>query len=325
MRSVPAPTRSSLTAADLAGGVIVSTLSPFDEDGMLLVDSISDQVRRISSIDSIKGLAVHSTLRERRTMTSEERIEVVRRTRAGMEGNQILLACVGTLTETTMEDVWAYQQAGASAAVTFPSCDHSEIEDCTLDQEAERIAELADRLPLPVIVALGAGRSRRSARSKVIKALVTDVQNVIGFDLGADDSVLNYDQDYYALKSFDRPLACLPSSEAALFHNLNTGADGVLSCLAFIAPHEVTALYKATREYRFCDAQAFHNRLSPLIGLLAGHDQHTREMIYREAAYQRHLLPSSDARGLSHPLAQDLKIAVSTTLEEIRLKPVANQ
>lgn len=55
-------------------------------------------------------------------------------------------------------------------------------------------------------------------------------------DMRADDSVLNYDHNHYVLKSFDRPLACLPSSEAALFHNPNTGADGVLSCLALIAP-----------------------------------------------------------------------------------------
>ncbi len=141
--------------------------------------------------------------------------------------------------------------------------------------------------------------------------------------MGHDDNVLRYDQDYYALKSVDRPLSCLPSSEGALFHNLNTGGDGVLSSLAYVAPHEVAALYKACRDGRFHQAQAIHNRLAPLVTLLNGHDTNTREMIYREAAHLRGLLASTQARGLNTPLFPNLIASLQTTLDDIALKPIS--
>ncbi len=140
--------------------------------------------------------------------------------------------------------------------------------------------------------------------------------------MGVHDNVLAYDQDYYALKSIGRPLACLTSSKGALFHNLNTGGDGVLSCLAYIAPHEVSALYQATRAGDFPLAQAIHNRLAPLISLLDGHDRATHEMIFREAAHLRGLLAAPAARDLPAPLDQAIRTRLETTFDNIGLTPI---
>ncbi|MDF1670222.1 MAG: dihydrodipicolinate synthase family protein [Roseovarius sp.] len=317
------PSAMQITASSISGGIFVSTLTPFSEYGTILFDAITDQARRLARIDGVLGIAVNTTVRERLTLSAEERFEIIRRTRAGLGASQLLLCCVGELSEAVNDDVRACQEAGADAIITFPAKWEQGYEDQPLEQRLAALADLANQLPLPVIVALGKGDTRRPALSDEITALARHSDNLIGFDMGADDNVLQYDQDYYALKSVDRPLACIPSSDAALFHNLNTGGDGVLSSLAYIAPHEVATLYQAAQNGGTYDAQAIHIRLAPLIALLSGHDPHTREMIYRAAAHHRGLLVSPDARGLSKPLCPNIRTQFHKTIDDIGLKPIS--
>ena len=309
-----------LTTTSLCGGVFVSTLTPFDETGAVLCEPITDQARRLSWIDDVLGIAVNTRVRERHILTLNERLDIIRCTAKGLKPNQILLACVGTLEETILEEVIACRTAGAHAVITFPAPTTTEA--CFKTRMA-KLAGLLDRLALPVIVALSEGATRWAGRREEITTLALQSDRIVGFDMGADDNVRRYDQDYYALKALDRPLACLPSSEGALFHNLNTGGDGVLSSLAYIAPHEVAALYRATRAGDFPLAQAIHNRLAPLVCLLEGHDTTTRERLYREAAHLRGLLASPDARDLRAPLNPDLQTRLHTTLDTIALKPIS--
>ena len=313
--SYPGP----LPVMALCGGVFVSTLTPFDENGALLCEPITDQARRLARIDGVLGIAVNTSARERQILTLEDRLDVIRCSAKGLKSTQILLACVGTLEETILEEVFACRTAGAHAVITFPP--QANTEACFKARMA-KLAGLVDQLALPVIVALGEGATRWAGHRDEITTLALHSDRIVGFDMGADDNVRRYDQDYYALKALDRPLACLPSSEGALFHNLNTGGDGVLSSLAYIAPYEVATLYQATRAGDFPLAQAIHTRLAPLVYLLEGHDSTTRERLYREAAHLRGLLASPDARGLPAPLDKDLQTRLHTTLDTIALKPI---
>lgn len=313
---------TDFTTKILASGVVASTLSPFDDCGELLLHPISDQARRLGQIRGIIGIALNTTIREREILSSKERIEIIRRTREGLSSNQLLLSCVGELSDAVIDDVAACEGAGANAVITSLSKWQKGYDDKTLNQRIDAIVDLTDQLPLPVIIALGNGETRHPTSSEEIITLAKHSDKVIGFDMGADDNVLHYDQDYYALKAMDLPVACLSSSEGALFHNLNTGADGVLSCLAFVAPHEVAALYQASRCNRFPCAQAIHNRLSPLIALLSGHDPSKREMIYREAAHRRGLLSSPLVHGISTDFCPDLKRRIHSVIDEIGLKPI---
>jgi len=307
----------------LSRGVIVPTLAPFGEDGDIVKHAITDQARRLAGIDGIVGIAVNTAPRERNALTTAERADVIRETRAGLGPDQLLLAPVGELGDESHDDVVACKATGADAVICFLSKVQADDQEGASKDHYEALADLADRLPLPVIVALGLDEQSRSAMSNEIVGLVQNCSNVIGFAFGADDSVLHYDQDYYALKSVDRPLACLTTSEGALFHNLNTGADGVMSPLAQLAPHEVAALYQASRAGRFFDAQALHNRLSPLIGLLVCHDGNTRELICREVAHHRGLLASPATRGIDDPLCTDLKRRAHQVIDDIGLKPIS--
>lgn len=315
--------RSPLTAQSLSGQVLVSTLTPFNDAGALLRESTTDQARRLARVDGVNGIAVNTSARERAVMTVEEQVEVIRCTRLGLNADQILVSCVGELSESVFEVVGACKRAGADAVIVFPTSRSIAFSAHSLQERLVQFAKITSQLALPVIVALGNELTRWAKAPEDIAQLAKVGQNIVGFDMGDDDNVLRYDQNYYALKAIDRPLALFSSSSGALFHNLNTGSDGVLSSLAYVAPHEIAVLYYASRSGQFHQAQAVHNRLSPLVKLLNGRNADNREMIYRAAAHTRGLLASKVARGESGPLSPDLAADLQSTLDDIALKPIS--
>ena len=315
--------RRLITHEDLIGGIIASTLTPFDEAGDVMYKSITDQARRLSQIDGVIGIAVNTSLRERPTLTPEERLEVIRCTRNGLKNGQILVSCVGELSEAVFGEVIACKTAGADAIISFLPKWQKGCDGQSLRERVTRIVALTDCLALPVILDLGIGEDRWTDTPEEIALLASMGHQILGFDMRHGDNVLHYDQDYYALKTADRPMALLTSSEGALFHNLNTGVDGVLSSFAYIVPHEVAALYNASRNSRFPDAQAIHNKLVPLTTLLNGHDADTREMVFREVAHARGLLASPLGRRPIKPLCPHLTQNLHSTLDNIALEPVS--
>lgn len=310
----------TVCASALTGGTFISTLTPFDEYGSIMYELIPEQTRRLSSIRGVLGISVHAFIRERLALSLDERVEIVRQTRCALDARQPLLVCLGGFLEDCIDEVRAYQMVGANAVICFPA---GPSLNAPSEDQVSALAEEADRLPLPVIIALENGGNRWARERDDITALARNADRVLGFDMGGDENVVQYDHDYYALKSLDRPLTCLASSEGALFHNLNTGSDGVLSSLAFIAPHEVSELYRASRDGRFSDAQAVHNRLYPLIAQLRNQDSEIREMVYREAAYQRGVLGSVHARGITKQLCETHRNSLAKTLLDIGLRQVS--
>ncbi|MCQ0090213.1 MULTISPECIES: dihydrodipicolinate synthase family protein [Rhodobacterales] len=318
-------TQSTLeeVVSGLSRGIIVPTLTPFDDDGTILAHAVADQARRFARIDGIVGIAVNTAFHRRETLSASERTDAIRMTRTGLDPGQLLLSHVGTLSDAALDETASCQAAGADAVIGSLVDWQKGHEGHSVDERIETLVDLVDRLPLPVIIAFDCGERRGSAAIEEIAHLARHCGNVLGFTMGADDDVMQYDQDYYALKSISRPLACLPASTGTLFHNLNTGADGVLSPFALMAPHEVAALYQASRTGRFLDAQALHNRLSPLIGLLSGHDQMTQEGICRAVAHHRGLLASTNVRGNADPLCSQLLRRIHQVVDETGLKPIS--
>lgn len=311
-----------LQAKTFTKGVIAPSLIPFDEHNMVMMRAVGDQARRLSMIDGVLGIAVNTLTRERHSLSRPERLEVLRSTRRALSHDQLLLACIGSLSAEVEEEVEACCEAGADAIITLLPKWHERHRAAKPNEHLDRLKALADSLPLPAIAVISDGQRQRSGVVSEVAAIICQSPKIIGIDMGARDNVLHYDQAFYTLKTLDKPLACLPSSEAALFHNLNTGADGVISCLAYVAPHEVSALYRATKASLTHEAQALHNKLAPLIGLISGRDKTTREMVLRQIAHSRALLASTDARGLSETLDACTIHTIEETLDEIALTPI---
>ena len=311
-----------ITAKDLCGGVLIATRTPFIEDGTISLDLVACHAQLFSSIPSVKGVVVDAIAGERGLTSFEEKLALVRQTRQGLQPAQIVLLHVGPLDAGVPHRTIEAKAAGADGIIGFPPHGGS---NCTGHAKSDRLCALArvvDQSTLPVVIALSDGNGRTVGQSDDLAALAGRIDRVIGFDMGTDTGVIQYDHDYYALKSVSRPIACLPSSDGSMFHNLNTGADGVLSRIAFFAPYEVSQLYAAARDGHFFDAQAIHNKLAPLTRLLLSHRADQREKLCREAAILRGLLPAYNGRDINNRVASGAYQQLVTVLEQLRLMPV---
>lgn len=152
--------RRRITHEDLIGGIIASTLTPFDEAGDVMCKSITDQARRLTQIDGVIGIAVNTSPRERQTLTPEERLEVIRCTRKGLKNGQIVVSCVGELSEAIFDEVIACKSAGADAVISFLPKWQKGFDEKTMREGVTRIVALTDYLALPVILDLGTSEER---------------------------------------------------------------------------------------------------------------------------------------------------------------------
>lgn len=306
-----------LTSQSISGGVFVSTLAAFREDLSLAPEVVSEQASRLSRINGIQGIAVNTTVRDRANLSRSESLEVVAATRLGLSKEKVLLACVGELGDDVLERCSEFRSVGADAVIVF-------LTDCgTAAPRRKRLTQLpilAERMDLPVVIALRQSEQSWLSDQTLITSIAENCNRVLGFGIGDQDDVVMYDQNYYALKSVDRPIAVLSSSEGALFHSLNTGGDGVLSRLALIAPYEVTGLYHATQQGRFFDAQALHTKLAPIIALINEHNSEERDLVYRHMAYLRGLLPTPNLRGVKADISRCLVAKIERTLRDISLQ-----
>ncbi len=311
------------TVEALLGGVIVPTLAPFEEDDQIMRQSIADQASRLARIEGIVGIAVSTTIRERQSLSLAERLAVIEYTRKGLAPKQLVLACVGDLSRDVEEEVAASKDAGADAVITFPPTWRNGSESSELGTHSVRLTELVDRMPLPIIAALSEGNTADDGQVREIALLGRDGGKVVSVATENHDNALQYDEVNKVFKAVYQPLACLTTSKDELVHDLNTGADAVISCLAYIAPHEVAELYRTTRSGRFQEAQVLHKRLSPFTELISCIGQVKREMVLRQIVHRRGLLASTYARDLPETLGYSLARKIERTLNETALTRIA--
>lgn len=301
----------------LAAGVIIPIMAPLNTSPAIFKRAVRAQAARLAQVKGVSGVAVK--LSTQLPLTASERMDLIRETRKGLRMHQSLWADVGVLSEVALKFAnWA-KDAGASAVIT----NMPKFPDCTIQQwQQQQLFQFADRLTLPTILSLDGFGSNRSEQIKSATRLARVNERIFGLELGCSDNVMSYDRDYYALKTLERPLAVLTSSDAALFHNLNTGSDGVLSDLAYLAPHETCALFAACQAGDFFEAQALHNKLAPLIRLLNEGSMETRDAIIRLAAQERGLLADTTDHAGSFQLQRPIVGRVLRSLDEINLRPI---
>ncbi len=139
--------------------------------------SVTDQARRLARIEGVVGIAVNTTTRERLTLTPDERLEVIRCTRKGLEDHQILISCVGDISDQAASDVIASGEAGANAIVAFP---------------AKLQTGFEGQKPRPVSLATDHGSAHQTASSEGVEILARTSGNMIAFDVGSVDHDISF-------------------------------------------------------------------------------------------------------------------------------------
>lgn len=306
----------------LSAGVIIPIMAPRKTSAASFRRAIQDQAARLARISGVSGVAVNVSAFQRTTLTLSERLAVVQETRKGLLDHQVLWADIGVLSNSALMEAKQAKIAGAGAVIAkLPALRNAiALEEQSL--QTLTLSNLAKQIELPIVLSLsGFGRQADVHLASAVSIAKASKQ-IFGFELDHSDNVLSYDRYYYALKTLDRPLAVLTSSDTALYHNLNTGSDGVVSDLAYIAPHEVCDLFKANQAGAFFEAQAIHNKLAPLIRLLEVNTPRAKEAIVRHLAYERGLLAATEDQMSFSSLDKCTVRKIHAILDDVQLRPI---
>ncbi len=308
-----------ISPKDFSGGVILPLILPRSSNEAALTEAIAEQSKRFSNIDGVIGVEVNTALEVKHSSHGRAHLDCLKATRDALNAEKMLIVDVGSFSNEHIEKCAACAEFGADAIVTkLHSIARAKSAVSNNDFIAHQ-AKLADQTCLPVLLDQPCSETEIG---RLHDCVAQRSENVVGIVMRHDDRTQAYDENYYAIKAMDRPIACLTASDTALFHNINTGADGVISKLASIAPYEVVALFQASREGRFFEAQATHNKLSPLVELVGNQPQTDRYAVFCAIAKKRGLLGSAELANEMGKLDPSTIRRIDRTLEAVALIPI---
>lgn len=213
-------------------GVLIANLMPFNEDLLVNWDALADHTQKLQAIiDGIRGFVVNVYAGEGPALTQDERLREVSLHREITQSDQ----------------AQAYQRAGADALLICPPSSPAGMRSTAPMWPSPTIKPLSPRWIFP----FSCSNCRLSIVDNVVYShelliqLAREIDSVAGVKMAQANDALRYDRDYLALQSLGRPMIALPSVASSLFHNLTTGAEGILTGLATFAPHEMVALWRA--------------------------------------------------------------------------------
>ena len=157
---------------------------------------------------------------------------------------------------------------------------------------------------------------------ELLLEMAGSIDAVFAVKMAQANDAVRYDRDYLALKRLPKQVLALPAVGSSLFHALNTGADGILTGLATVAPYETAGMWSAAKNGDFPALRDLHLRLAPMTHMIYGHpyvDLHTR---YKELAEMAGAIPSARVRAPQISVSPEEREELRKTLEIAQLQPL---
>lgn len=266
-----------ITGKDL-GGITVATVLPFHEDGSVDwagYEAVLDHCARPETTDCV---FVNGHAGEVTALTRAENAEIIRRTRAQIGPDRILLAgVVPTGYPDAVMQAEAAREAGADVAVIFPA-EALGGGNANTAAGVKFIEKLGRELQMPLSIfqfpiASGFGFSTP------VLAEMAQIPQVIAIKEGSA-TLLAYDENRRAVKAAAPDVALLPSNFHWFFAQVALGGDGILSGLASLVPGLLADLWKASQDKDLNRMREVNDRLYPVVRAIYGPapvvDMHTR-------------------------------------------------
>jgi 4-hydroxy-tetrahydrodipicolinate synthase len=262
----------------LYSGLVVATVLPFDMSGEVDWRSYGRVLDYCAVPDITTAVFVNGHAGEAATLDDATRLKVLRETRAAVGGKPIMSGVIAMSTAEAVRQAKLAEDAGADCVVAFPLPQLQAGGNITSDAALAYIGALADAVRAPISifqqpVAGGAGYSAETLRA------LAGMPQIAAIKEGGDNITL-YEDNWHGLKAINPSLSILPSNYDWFLPQLAIGADGILSGLASLLPHDLHALWRAA-ERRDLDAmRAANNRIRPIVRCVYGvpprMDMHTR-------------------------------------------------
>ncbi len=260
-------------------GVTVATVLPFRDDFSIDWTSYERVLAYCTAPKGIRAVFVNGHAGEGATLTTGERIEVIRRTRALIGPDMPLLTgIIAWSTAEAVEEAKAAEQAGVDAAVLFPLPQFSGGAGVDPRYALDYFDAVIDGTRLPVSVFQQPVSSGYGYSSAILGELVARPR-IIAVKEGSGDIGL-YEDNLRRIKAIAPDCYMLPSNYHWLVAQVAIGADGILSGMASLIPDLLCDIWAAAEAGDLAALRALNDRLYPIVRSIYGPppliEMHTR-------------------------------------------------
>ncbi len=297
------------------GGVLAATLTSFTADMSVDWDDMKKQAERLVPREGFRGFVVNAYAGEGPALSHAERAKAVALHRECAKPDQPVIAAVLDIsTAGAVKQAKEAKEAGADAILVCPPI-ASSWNAAASPELAERYhKEIADAVDLPMVLFQLAVGDPTCYPHELLLKLADDIPAVFAVKMAQANDAVRYDLDYVALKSMSKEILCLPAVGSVMFHNLLSGADGLLTGLVCLMPDEVIGLWQAVQKGDIRKARDIHFRIAPINHMIYGNpyvDLHTR---YKELAYMVGAVSSPEVRGPMARVSEAERVKLRTSL-----------
>ncbi|MHB1712129.1 MAG: dihydrodipicolinate synthase family protein [Acidimicrobiales bacterium] len=239
---------------------MAALVTPLTDDGRLDHRSLERLIPHILDA-GVVGLCPAGSTGEGPLLSRDLRIELVTATAAAAPaGTAVIPATVSVTMESTIEDLEAYEQAGATAALVSPPF-YYPLSDKSVYRFFEHIAE---RSPLPLLLYNIPAMTKVAIPAPVAGDLAAHPR-IVGMKDSSRD--LEYFQSVSALASLhgNGEFALLTGSDTLLVASMAAGGTGTIAASVNLVPDTVVALYDAIRAEEWPVARAVQERLLAIV------------------------------------------------------------
>ena len=258
-------------------GLVVATVLPFTEEGDVDWRSYHRLLEHCGVPDCTAAVFVNGHAGEGAALDDSTRVRVIHETRRVIGKKPLLSGVIALSTEGAVRQAQLAEEAGADCVVPFPMNQFQAGGTATPDAPLAYIGAIAEAVRIPLSIfqyPIGSGLGYSLETLSRFAAM----PQVIAVKEGGDNMTL-YEDIWRVLKRVKPSLSILPSNFDWFLAQLAVGADGILSGLGSLAPHELHALWDAAARSDLEAMRAASDRLYPLVRAIYAPprmDMHTR-------------------------------------------------
>jgi len=305
-----------ITAHDLRG-VTVATVLPFQPDFAIDWDSYRRLLDYCVRKPGMAAVFVNGHAGEAASLTPEERMEGIRRTRKIIGASMPLMAgVVAYSTAEAVERACEAERAGADLAVLFPFPQYSGGGGADPRAGPEYVDAVLAATTIPLSIFQYPLRSGAGFATEVLCRIAASTR-VIAIKEGSGD-IAAYEDNWRALKAAAPHVALLPSNFDWFLPQLAVGADGVLSGLASLLPDLFVELWQAAAAEDLAAMRRASDRIYPIERAIYGApplmDMHTRiKVALQHLGVIRHAVPRPPLLPVTSAVAKSLRQVVDAS------------
>ena len=236
-------------------GVLPPVTTPFDDNGCIVYDQLSENIKRWNETD-ISGYLILGSNSESVFLNEEEKLEIVKTARESIPPSKKMLVGTGLeCTKGTVEFTRRAADCGADVAVVITP--HFLRSNMSHEAFLKHYVMIADSSPIPVLLYNVPSFTGLNLEAVTASALSSH-ENIIGIK----DSSGNVEQlsEIISLTG-DEEFSVLTGSSIALYPSMCVGASGGIMAIACALPEKCSDIIKLYKDGSHAEAKELQMRL----------------------------------------------------------------